>query len=166
MIEDPARRTAAGRTPLILGGLVALTIANIALGVRDHHARSEDRMREEMVSAATRGAVNLTTIDHKRADEDVQRILDSSTGAFREDFANRAKPFADAARTAQSTSVGTVTEAGLESADGDEGRVLVGLQVMTTNRGVPERLPRAWRMRVTVVEADDGMKVSKVEFIP
>lgn len=166
MIEDPVRRPPNRRTALVLAGLVALTVANVVLGVRDHLVRSDDRLRQEMVAAARAGAVNLTTIDYERADQDVQRILDSSTGAFRDDFAARAKPFAEAARKARSKSVGTVTEAGLESTDGDQGRVLVGLQVMTTNAGVAERLPRAWRMRVTVVRADDGVKVSQVEFIP
>lgn len=166
MTEDPAARPPARRPALILAGLVALTVGNVVLGVRDHHVRSDDRLRQQMVAAAREGAVNLTTIDYERAEEDVQRILDSSTGAFRDDFEARAKPFVDAARKAESKSVGTVTEAGLESVDGGQGRVLVGMQVMTTNRGVPERLPRAWRMRVTVVQGDDGVKVSQVEFIP
>jgi hypothetical protein len=36
---------------------------------------------------------------------------------------------------------------------------------MTSNRGVPERAPRAWRMRVTVIPDDGTYKVSSVEFI-
>lgn len=145
--------------------LVALAAVNVWLGYRDHLLRSTERMHQQMVEAAEEGAVSLTTIDHERADEGVQRILDASTGSFRDDFAQRATGFADAARQAQSTSVGTVAEAGLESVDGDVGRVLVALTVMTSNRGVPERQPRAWRMRVTVTNADDAYKVSSVEFI-
>lgn len=158
----PARRTAVA----VIAVLIALACANLWLGYRDHQVRTTERARAQMVEAAKQGAVSLTTIDHERADEDVQRILDASTGSFRDDFAQRASGFADAARTAQSKSVGTVAEAGLESVDGDAGRVLVALTVMTSNRGVPERQPRAWRMRVTVVNADDAYKVSGVEFIP
>ena len=41
--------------------------------------------------AAGRGVLALTTIDHNEVDRDVQRILDASTGAFRDDFAQRAE---------------------------------------------------------------------------
>ena len=149
-----------------LAAIAALVGLNGWLGYRDYQARHDDRIRQEMVEAARQGAINLTTIDHEHVDEDVQRILDSSTGVFRDDFAQRAKPFSEAARQAQSTSVGTVTEAALESAEGDEGRVLVAMNVMTSNRGVPEQQPKGWRMRVTVTRVDDASKVSKVEFIP
>ena len=157
----PARRVIAG-----LAVLAALVGLNVWLGFRDYQSRHGDRVRSEMVEAARQGAINLTTIDHEHVDEDVQRILDSSTGSFRDDFAARAKPFGEAARRAQSKSVGTVTEAGLESISGDEGRVLVAMTVMTSNRGVPEQQPQGWRMRVTVVRVDDEPKVSKVEFVP
>lgn len=158
----PARRA------LIVGlaVLTALVGLNAWLGFRDYQSRDADDVRSEMVEAARQGAINLTTIDHERVDEDVQRILDSSTGSFRDDFAARAKPFSEAARRAQSKSVGTVTEAGLESVTGDEGRVLVAMTVMTSNRGVPEQQPQGWRMRVTVIRVDDKSKVSKVEFVP
>lgn len=78
-----------------------------------------------MVTAARQGALSLTTIDHEHVDDNVQH-LDSSTGSFRDDFEQRAKPFADAARKAQSKSVGTVTAAGIESDGGEQGRGPVG----------------------------------------
>jgi Mce-associated membrane protein len=53
----------------------------------------------------------------------------------------------------------------VESVDGDEGRVLVAMTVMTSNRGVPEQQPKAWRTRVTVSRSGDGFKVAAVEFI-
>jgi Mce-associated membrane protein len=164
--EQPTGPRPARRMTAVLAVLVALVGLNVWLGLRDHHARADERLRAQMVAAARQGAVNLTTIDHERAAEDVQRILDSSTGAFRDDFAARAEPFIDAAKKAQSKSVGTVTDAGLESAGADEGRVLVGLTVMTSNRGKPEQQPRSWRIRVTVTREGDAVKVSSVEFIP
>lgn len=143
-----------------------LGVLAITLAFRDYQARAREDVRAEMVAAASAGAVNLTTIDFERVDEDVARILDSSTGAFRDDFEKRAAAFTDAARKAQSKSVGTVTEAAVESVDGDEGRILVALTVMTSNRGVPEQSPRGWRTRIAVIRTDDGMKVAQVEFVP
>lgn len=135
------------------------------LGWRNHQARHAEQVREQMVQAGRDGLLALTTIDHQRVDDDVQRILDTSTGQFRDDFAQRAEPFKDAARKAQSNSVGTISEAAVESVDGDQGRVLVALTVMTSNDGAPDRQAQGWRTRVTVNRADGEFKVAAVEFI-
>ncbi len=168
-VSDPHPLPGSRVTRPVIAGVVVLAVLaglNGWLGYRDYQVRHGAQIRQEMVQAARQGAINLTTIDHEDVEQDVQRILDSSTGVFRDDFAQRAQPFSEAARRAQSKSVGTVTEAALESAEGDEGRVLVAMTVMTSNRGVPEQQPQAWRMRVTVTRVDDESKVSKVEFIP
>ena len=158
--EQPSRRR------VVLAALASLVLIVAWLGYRDYQVRHAAHRSEEMVQAARDGALSLTTIDHEHIDENVQRILDASTGGFRDDFEQRAQPFADAARKAQSRSVGTITAAGVESAGVDEGQVLLAMTVMTSNRGVPETQPKAWRMRVTVAATDDGYKVSRVEFVP
>lgn len=154
------------RRRIALAALASLVLVTAFLAYRDISVRQGEHRRQEMVQAAREGVLSLTAIDHERVDENVQRIVDASTGSFRDDFEKRAKPFADAARQAQSKSVGTVTSAGVESDEGQEGRVLVAMTVMTSNRGVPERQPKAWRIRVTVSETGQGFKVSQVEFVP
>jgi Mce-associated membrane protein len=163
VVQQPSRRRR-----LLAAGAVVLALlsgVNVWTGWRDVQARRDDGAREQMVAAARAGVLALTTIDHNEIDRDVQRILDTSTGAFHDDFAQRAEPFKAAARKAQSTSVGTVREAGLEAVDGDSARVLVALTVMTSNLGAPEQQPKSWRTRVTVTEVDDGFKVAAVEFV-
>ena len=78
----------------------------------------------------------------------------------------RSQPFVEVVKQAQSKSVGTITEAGLESEDDDERQVLVAVTVKTSNAGAPEQQPRAWRMRITVQKIGDEAKVSNVEFVP
>ena len=158
-LSSPPRR-------LIAGALVILVAVTGWLGWQDIQIRRAEHLRDAMVQAGRDGVVALTTIDHEQVDEDVQRILDSSTGKFRDDFAQRADSFTEGARKAQSKSVGTVSEAGVESVDGDRGRVLVTLIVMTSNRGAPEQQPKVWRTRVTVDKDDGVYKVAAVEFIP
>ena len=128
-VDRPAPSTSPYR--LVLGALAVLVALTGWLGWRDLEVRRAEDLRAAMVQAGQAGVVALTTIDHERVDEDVRRILDSSTGGFRDDFARRADSFADAARQAQSTSVGTVSEAGVESVDGEQGRVLInaGLKI-------------------------------------
>lgn len=165
-MSDLPAAAPSSRRRIALAALASLVLIVAWLGYRDYQVRHAENRAEEMVQAARQGAISLTTIDHEHVDENVQRILDASTGSFRDDFEQRAQPFADAARKAQSKSVGTVTGSGVESAGGDEGQVLVAMTVMTSNRGVPERLPKAWRIRVTVNATGDGYKVSRVEFVP
>lgn len=118
------------------------------------------------VEVGRQGALNLTTLDFEHADDDVKRILDSATGEFYDDFEKRSGPFAEVLKKTQAKSVGTITEAGLESVNGDEGEVLVAVNVKTTNKADPgEQPPRFWRMRLTVQKFGDEAKVSKVDFV-
>ena len=151
---------------VVIAALVALVAVTGWLAWRDVQVRRTDDVRARMVAAGREGMLALSTIDHERVDDDVQRILDTSTGEFRGDFDTKADGFKAAARKAQSKSVGTVSGAGWESGDGDSGQVLVALTVMTTNRGVPERQPKTWRTRVTVTKDDGEYKVAAVEFVP
>lgn len=136
------------------------------LGYRAYEARQAEQLKQQLVQVGRQGAINLTTIDFQHADADVQRILDSATDAFYDDFAKRSQPFIEVVKQAQSKSTGTVTEAGLESVTGTEGQVLVAVTVQTSNRGAPEQQPRLWRMRLTVKKVGGDAKVSKVEFVP
>lgn len=167
---EPARRARRLSTTAtaILAGLVVLgALASLAgwLGwdaVKDRRSLDE---RKAMLEVARQGAVNLTTIDFNEVDADIARILASSVGTFHDDFQKRAQPFVDVVKQAQSKSVGTVTEAGLESQDGDRGRVLVAVSVKTSNVGGQDQQPRAWRMRIDVQKIDDTFKVSDVQFV-
>jgi Mce-associated membrane protein len=154
---------------IAVGLAVVVALAGLTgwLGYRAYQAREADQLRELLVSVGRQGAINLTTIDFEHADADVQRILDSATDAFYDDFAKRSQPFVDVVKQAKSKSVGTVNEAGLESVTGNEGNVLVAVTVKTENAGAQNQPPRNWRMRLTVKKTGaDQAKVSKVEFVP
>lgn len=156
------------KSALIFGMTTVLALTALCgwLGYRAHQQRQADQFRAQLLEAGKRGAVDLTTIDYEHAEADVQRILDSATGKFYDDFKNRSGPFIDAAKKMQSKSVGTVTEASLESSNDQGGRVLAAVRVNSTIKGTPEDKPRYWRMRVTVDRQQDGVKVSKIEFVP
>lgn len=145
---------------LAMGGLVGW------LGYRTYQLREDQEQRALFLRVGRQGALNLTTIDYQNVNNDIQRILDSATGKFYDDFSKRSQPFIDVVKKVQSKSVGTVTEAGLESVSGNEARVLVAVSVKTSNLGAEDQPPRAWRMRIDVTKVDDGAKVSNVLFVP
>jgi Mce-associated membrane protein len=115
---------------------------------------------------ARQGAVNLTTIDWQHADADVRRILDGATGEFYDDFAQRSQPFVAVLNQAKASKVGTITDAGLESETAETAQALVAVVVQTSNAIVPDQVPRAWRMRMSVQKVGDQVKVSNVGFVP
>jgi Mce-associated membrane protein len=145
--------------------LIALATLAAWLGLKAHQSHQADQQRALFLQVARQGALNLTTIDWHHAESDVQRILSSATSTFHDEFANRSQPFIDVVHQAQSTSVGTVTEAGLESQNGEQAQVLVAVSVKVTAGGA-EQSPRAWRMRISVQKVGDDAKVSNVVFVP
>lgn len=127
--------------------------------------RSASSLRAQFIDIGRQAATDLTTLNYQQAETDVQRVLDSATGAFYDEFADRSDTLIDVVRRAQSTSVGTVTEAGLEAFTRTEGRVLVAVTVTTRNFSITDLPARYFRMRLTVVPTDGAAKVSKVEYL-
>jgi Mce-associated membrane protein len=167
--DAPAnRRWSDVRLALTVGLIVIVALAGLVgwLGYQSYQSYQAGQQREQFLQVGRQGALNLTTISYTEADADVQRILDSSTGTFYDDFHNRAQPFIDVVKQAQSKSVGSITAAGLESIQGDEAQVLVAVAVKTSNAAAPEQPPRNWRMRISVHKVGDDAKVSNVGFVP
>jgi Mce-associated membrane protein len=158
------------RLAVIAGLVIATTLGALVgwIGFRVHDSRTAAQQRAVFAAAARQGALNLTTISYTEVDQDIERILDSATGVFHDDFQQRSAPFIDAVRQAKSTSQGTVTDVGLESVSGDSADALVSVAVTTSTPGAEEQQqqPRAWRMRITVQKDGDSAKVSNVEFVP
>ena len=152
----------------IVGLALVVVLAGLTgwLGFRTYQSHQADEQRKLFLQVGRQGALNLTTIDWQQADQDVQRIMDSATGTFYDDFQKRAQPFAEVVKQAKSKSEGTIAEAGLDTSTDNEAQVLVAVTVKTTNAGAPEQQPRAWRMRISVEKIGDEAKVSNVEFVP
>lgn len=152
-----------------LAGLTILTTLiglNAWLGWNVYQVKAQADHRAQFLQAAREGAVNLTTIDWQHADSDVQRILNSATGTFHDDFAKRSQPFIDALRQSQSKSEGTIIDAGLESSSSTDAQALVAVNVKISDITAPEQKPRSWRMRISVHRAGNDVSVSNVEFVP
>jgi Mce-associated membrane protein len=166
--EPPIRRRLSDTGwALVAGAVVVAMLVGLSgwFGYRGYQKHEAQTQRELFVQTARQGALNLTTINYTDVEADVQRVLDSATGAFRDDFAKRAQPFIEVVKAARSQSEGTITEAGLESERGESAQVLVAVAVKSRT-AVGEQAPREWRMRIQVQAVGDGAKVSNVVFVP
>ncbi|MCG7611422.1 MULTISPECIES: Mce protein [Mycobacterium] len=151
----------------IVGGVLVVALLALTgwLGYGYYQVHQEQQRRAMFVDTARLGATNLTSIDWEHAEDDIQRVLDISTGRFYDDFERRSKSFLEVVKQIKSKSTGTVTSSGLESYSDDKANVLVSVTVRSTNAGVPEQKPQVWRMVVTVQDIEGKAKVSNVEFI-
>ncbi len=156
------------RFGLILMLAVTVTLAGLGgwLGYQVYSAVQEQRQDARFLEVGKQAAVKLTSISHADADDDVKRILESATGSFADDFRTRSQAFVAMVKHVQSTTVGTVAEAGLEQVEGNKARILVAVSVKTTLGNDVEQPTRLWRMRIEMQKIGDQTKVSNVEFVP
>ena len=143
-----------------------LLVSAVVMFVQYRKADSQRTRSAEYVAAAREGVVALLSIDYSHAKADVDRLLDLSTGSFKENFINGADDFIASAEKSKSVTKGEITGAALESLDGNTGVVMLAAtsQVTASSTGPQERRP--WRMNVTVSEDGGRLKMSNVEFVP
>jgi Mce-associated membrane protein len=170
--DEPTRRWWA-RLPWPKIGLAAVVVAICAalaltgLMIWQHHKVNAQRAHEaEFVTSATEGVVALLSIDYNRAKADVQKVIDHSTGSFRDDFTKGADDFVKTAEQSKAVTVGKISAAALESENGDTGVVLLAASSQVTNANGARQDPRAWRMSVTMTRDGGKLKMSNVEFVP
>lgn len=118
------------------------------------------------IAGARQGVVNMTSLDSKKAKEDVQRVINSSTGEFRNEFQDHAKEFAMVIERSKVATEGTVDAAAIDSMQERSASVLVSARSRVSNSAGAKDEPRTWRLRVTVTEDAGDYKMSKVDFVP
>jgi Mce-associated membrane protein len=162
-VWKPLRWAAATLAVLAIGGLIAASVLMVL-----HHRDVEHRQRQagEYLAAARQSVVTLMSLNFNTVDDDVQRILDNSTGDFKKDFEKQAEDFVDMAKQSQAVTEATATSAAIESMTDSDAMVLVAANTTVTNAGGAEDEPRNWRLSVKLVRAEDQIKMSNVEFVP
>ncbi|MUL45848.1 Mce protein [Mycobacterium sp. CBMA293] len=167
---DFLKHTAPKRDNRALMALVAGIVVVAALGAlvtwqaqRELQLRRTDALRQMYLTAARQCAENLTSIDYRHADADIQRVLDTATGAYFDDFKKSAATVVDSVKQQQAVSVGSVVEAGVESMTDATAAVLVAVKVHTDVSNGPPQKDRFGRIRLTMLKDGDSAKVSKVD---
>ena len=94
------------------------------------------------------------SLDFNKAKEDVQRIIDNSTGQFKDDFQNTADDFIKVAQDSKAVTETNVTGAAVQSMTDDTATVIVAASSKVTNAAGAKQEPRAWRLSVDL--ARDG----------
>jgi Mce-associated membrane protein len=166
------RRWRLGRILKVLAAGIAFacTCALITLSVlmvQNHrHQAAEQQRSAEYAAAARQSVVTLMSLDFNKAKEDVQRIIDNSTGQFKDDFKNQADDFIKVAQDSKVITEVTVNATGVEQMTNDTAVVLVSATSRVTNAAGAKQEPRTWRLSVNLQRDGGQIKMAKVEFVP
>ncbi|MDD4868121.1 MAG: hypothetical protein PHQ28_13665 [Mycobacterium sp.] len=161
------------RWPTVAAGL-AIVVVLVALGaggymIKRHREAVQQRQRvAEFAAAARQGVVTLTSLDFNNAEQGVQRIVEDSTGSFKDDFLKMADDFIKVIEQSKVVSQGRVQVAAvdLDTLTKDSGVVLVASTSEVTNAAGAKQDPRSYRVIVTLTRDAGRLKISKVEFVP
>ncbi|HWH29956.1 MAG TPA: mammalian cell entry protein [Mycobacteriales bacterium] len=163
----PARRRASRRA---VGGLLLVCLAGLAgvllLGLEAREQRLLERDRQAALQAARQAATNLTSISHRSADDDIERILDVATGELAEQFRSEREALTALLGSSRSTSEGEVLAAGVQSLEGRSATVLVAADATVTTAETGEDSPvlQRYRMSVDLRKVGDRWLAERVLF--
>jgi Mce-associated membrane protein len=173
--EEPSSAPQRSSRRVVLTVVAATLIVMTSLGLlglggwmmwRHHQTAAEQRQRAEYAAAASQGVVNLMSLDYNHAKQDVQRIIDSTTGDFKKDFDAQADDFVKVAESSKAITVATVNATAVQSMTDNTANVLLAVTTRVSNAASKEQQPRSWRLSVDVARDGGQIKLAKVEFVP
>lgn len=152
-------------------GVLVVLLALMASGYmvwQVRNASDRHRWAAEFAAAARKNVVELTSLDFQNPRQAVQRILDVSTGVFKDDFKKNVDDFTKVVEQSQVIEHGTVnaTAVDLDSMTKDSAVVLVASTAEVTNAAGAKQEPRKFKLIVTLTRDGDRIRMSKVEFVP
>lgn len=164
-----ATRTGRGRIRPVAAALAVtcsvLIVVCVVAGWRLWLFGVDQTVRQDAQQAARTTAMDLATIDHQHARQDVQRVLDGATGEFRDDFQANADAFVSVVQGTEVTTVGRQADSAVESRDGERVAVLVQVASTVTNRTQPAPQQRVWRLRMTMEKVDGVYRTARLEYL-
>jgi Mce-associated membrane protein len=150
-------------TVIASAGLIALSVA---MFVNHKHLESQDKLKAEFAAAARQGVVTLMSLDHTRAQQDVDAIVAVTTGDFKKDFESQAADMVKVAQENKVVTQVTVNAVAVQQMTDDTATVLLAAMSTVSNAASQKQEPRAWRLSVDVARDGDQIKLAKVEFVP
>jgi Mce-associated membrane protein len=152
-------------TVAILCTLGLLAVSGLMLW-KHQDAEKLRQQQAEYAAAGRQSVVTLMSLDFNKAEEDVQRIIDNSTGQFKTDFESQAADFVKVAQDSKVITEVSVNSTAVESMSDEQAQVLVAASSRVTNTAGAQQEPRTWRLSVSLEREGDQIKMAKVEFVP
>jgi Mce-associated membrane protein len=156
-------------TEVLIGVGILVTCTALAGGGymvwQDRAIMHKRQLAPEFAAAARQGITALMSIDYRHAREDIQRIIDASTGDLKLQIEARSAGMAQQAEESKVTSRVSVEAVGVESVSDNSGVALVAAKTDVTDPDNTKRPPMMWRISVKVERDGGELKMSGVDFL-
>lgn len=156
--------TGRGPVPFLIALIAAVLcfLLAITFGVLWFVERHSESEREEALAAAKVYAVDLTTYNYDKIDENFDKVRSNSTEKFSEMYSQVSKQLTDLLRKYQADSKGDLLNAGVAEFDGDKAVVVLIIDTTITNTNSPQPRIDRNRMVMTLLEVDGEWKLDQV----
>ncbi|OJZ72175.1 hypothetical protein BRW65_16930 [Mycobacterium paraffinicum] len=158
-----------GRKAIAAGVGIVLASASLAASgymVWQHRATvHKQRLAAEVAAAARQGVTELMSVDANHAKEDIQRVIDDSTGDFKSQLSVMSGLMAKQTEESKVSSKATVEAVAVESLSDDSAVVLVAARSDVSNPDNTHPPPVVWRVSVGLTRDGGRLKMSKVDFL-
>lgn len=162
-VRRPTRKTVGVSAAIVL---ISTSLVASGLMLWQHISLTHEHKRaNEFTAAARRGIELMMSIDPDHAKENVQRLIDNTTGALQSQLRVTSTFLVEDAQKAKVTTKATVHDLAVESMTGDSAVVLVVAESDTTNPDKSKRPPAFWRLSVDLKRDDGQLKMAKVDFV-
>jgi Mce-associated membrane protein len=130
-----------------------------------HTAMHNQQLAAEFATAARQGITALMSIDPAHAKEDVQRMIDASTGDQKNTLSVLSTLIVQKAQDTKVGSKVTVEAVAVASVSDNSGVVLVAAKTAPFGPDNAKPPPALFRISVNMDRDDGQLKMSKVEFL-
>jgi Mce-associated membrane protein len=163
MLRRPGRKSlAAGAAVMLICAFLGIT----GYAVWYHHKATGERQRAaEFAAAAQQSVILLMSIDANKARDDLQRVIDNSTGQFKTSMLVNGNDLVEQVEHSKVSTKVAVKAVAVESMTGDSAVVLVTAKTEATDPDKTKLPPRPWRVVMSLQKDDGQIKMSQVEYV-
>ncbi|MHA7662780.1 hypothetical protein [Mycolicibacterium sp. HS_4_1] len=149
-----------------LAGLAFCIALGIGGALSWNHQVAQTRLQQQhrAAAAARQGVIDVMSLNFVNAEDDVSRILDNSTGRFRQDFQGQQYILVRQLIDAKVVTHVDVTGVGVQSATDDSAVVLVAATSQAANIKDPHPAPKRFRVVVTLAMDQGRLKISQLDY--
>lgn len=158
------------RLKTVAAGLLVVVVC-AACGVSgsliwQHHVVSVYKHRIAAAATAARDGIEaLMALDPADAEQSVQRVIDHSTGNFRENYQRESETMTKGLQETQVSTTVTINDVAVDSVTDDEAVVLLAVRTVRTDADGVQAPPWPWRVQVTLAREGGQYKMSEVDYI-
>ena len=159
------------RRPTVVAALSMLAIgastsASATMWWQHRQVEQTRQHSAEFVAAARQGAVQLMSLSFRSAKDDVQRLIDHTSGDLRKDFESTRDDLIAAVQNSKFITTASVRSAAVQSMSPDSATVLVAATSTVSDEDGTAKPPHTWRLNMMITRGSKQLTVSKVEFMP